>query len=125
MVSGERIRFRVSPRDVPAVKAARRLHLTLYEFEQKKEDLFRRGFPHPDPTTGMFDLVKIDAWMDDAAPPRGIGRRMRASCSPAGSSEVWATRIRYLLFLNSRWRWRPTSSDAAQRLPASHIRAAS
>lgn len=64
MVTGERIRHRVAPRDVPPVKAARRLHLTLHEFEQKKDELYRRGFPRPDGTTGMFDLVKIDQWMD-------------------------------------------------------------
>jgi hypothetical protein len=64
MVSGEQIRHRIAPRDVPPVKAARRLHLTLCEFEQKKAELFRRGFPRPDETTGMFDLVKIDQWMD-------------------------------------------------------------
>ena len=63
-IAGERIRFRVAPRDVPPVKAARRLHLTLGEFEMKKEELYRRGFPRPDPTTGFYDLVKIDRWMD-------------------------------------------------------------
>ena len=64
MVSGERIRFSVAPRDVPPVKAARRLHLTLSEFDAVRDELYGRGFPRPDPTTGMFDLVKIDQWMD-------------------------------------------------------------
>ena len=68
-VVGERIRHRVTPRDVPAVKAARRLHLTLGEFEAMKEDLFRRNFPRPNPTTGHYDLVKIDRWMDDRDKP--------------------------------------------------------
>lgn len=63
-VTGASIRYVVNPRDVPPAKAARRLHLTLVEFEEVKEQLFRRGFPHPDPTTGMFDLHKVDAWMD-------------------------------------------------------------
>jgi hypothetical protein len=63
-VTGESIRYPVEPRDVPAVKAARRLHLTLTEFEEMKEELFRRGFPRPDPTTGNFDLIEIDRWMD-------------------------------------------------------------
>jgi hypothetical protein len=63
-VQGESIRYPVAPRDVPAVKAARRLHLTLAEFELKKDQLYGRGFPRPDPTTGMYDLVKIDQWMD-------------------------------------------------------------
>jgi hypothetical protein len=63
-VTGASIRYAVTPRDVPAPKAARRLHLTLAEFEEVKEELFRRGFPRPDPTTGMFDLHKVDEWMD-------------------------------------------------------------
>jgi len=57
------IRFRVDPRDVPADKAARKLHLTLTEFEQKLPELLARGFPPPDATTGMFDLVAVDEWM--------------------------------------------------------------
>lgn len=65
MITAEAIRFQVQPRDVPPVKAARRLHLTLAEFERKRDELFLRGFPRPDPTTGNFDLVKIDRWMDD------------------------------------------------------------
>lgn len=58
------IRYPVAPRDVPAHKAARRLHLTEAEFHAKQQALFERGFPRPDPTTGMYDLVAIDAWMD-------------------------------------------------------------
>lgn len=64
LVTGDSIRFAVTPRDVPATKAARRLHLTVREFEEMKDELFRRGFPRPDPTTGNFDLVAIDRWMN-------------------------------------------------------------
>jgi hypothetical protein len=53
----------VDPRDVPAEKAARRLHLTPCEFSTKLPELLTRGFPAPDPTTGMFDLAAIDQWM--------------------------------------------------------------
>ena len=63
-MSAHRIRFAVQPRDIPAEKAARRLHLTLPEFDLVREELFARGFPPPDPTTGMFDLVAIDSWMN-------------------------------------------------------------
>jgi hypothetical protein len=56
------IRFRVDPGDVPPDKAARRMHLTLAEFEARKEQLFARGFPRPDATTGMYDLTEIDRW---------------------------------------------------------------
>jgi hypothetical protein len=63
-VVGESIRYPVDPRDVPAVKAARRLGLTLKEFLEVLPQLYARGFPHPDPTTGNYDLVRIDFWMD-------------------------------------------------------------
>lgn len=56
------IRFRVDPGDVPPAKAARRLHLSLAAFEACKVRLFLRGFPRPDPDTGMYDLDAIDRW---------------------------------------------------------------
>lgn len=58
------MRFRVDPRDVPADKAARRLHLSPAEFARALPSLLDRGFPCPDPTTGMYDLKAIDEWMD-------------------------------------------------------------
>lgn len=59
-----RIRFAVEPRLIPPTKAARRLHLTLSEFEAKREALCRSGFPSPCDITGNFDLRAIDAWQD-------------------------------------------------------------
>jgi hypothetical protein len=56
------IRFRVDPGDVPPEKAARRLHLTLARFNELLPRLRQRGFPGPDPDTGMFDLEEIDRW---------------------------------------------------------------
>jgi len=58
------VRFRVDPRDVPVEKAARRLGLTLAAFEEVKDRLFARGFPRPDPDTGLFDLKAVEDWMD-------------------------------------------------------------
>jgi hypothetical protein len=58
------IRYRVEPRDIPATKAARRLHLTLDEFRLRLPSLLQRGFPPPDPTTGHFYLPAIDKWME-------------------------------------------------------------
>lgn len=55
-------RLRVDPGDVPAEKAARRIGLTLPEFEARKHALFDRGFPQPDETTGLYDLDAIDRW---------------------------------------------------------------
>lgn len=59
---GKEIRFRVDPGDVPAEKAARRLHLTLHVFEEVLPNLLLRGFPPADPDTKMFDLEAIDRW---------------------------------------------------------------
>jgi hypothetical protein len=56
------IRFRVNPGDVPAEMAARRLHLTLAEFQEKLPRLINRGVPAADPDTAMFDLEAIDEW---------------------------------------------------------------
>ncbi|MBS9476176.1 hypothetical protein [Ancylobacter radicis] len=64
MIRAPSVRYSVDPRDVPAEKAARRLHLTMADFERKLTELHARGFPRPDPTTGMYDLKAIDAWMD-------------------------------------------------------------
>jgi len=56
------MRFRVEPRDVPPTAAARRLGLTLAEFEYRLPRLLSRGFPPVDPDTGNFDLEAIDRW---------------------------------------------------------------
>lgn len=64
---GENIRFSVEPRLVPPTKAARRLHLTLSDFQSKLRSLIDHGFPHPCLVTGYFDLVAIDRWLDGIA----------------------------------------------------------
>lgn len=63
--TGAAVRFAVQPRLVPAAKAARRLHLSLAEFEAKRAALHRQGFPLPCPVVEHFDLVAIDAWLDE------------------------------------------------------------
>jgi hypothetical protein len=73
-VAAATIRFKVEPRDIPAAKAARRLHLSLDEFRSKLPELLQRGFPPTDPTTGMFFLPAIDQWMAS-----------RTGLTPAGS----------------------------------------
>lgn len=56
------MRFRVEPRDVPPLIAARRLGKSEAEFKLFLPNLIARGFPHPDPDTGNFDLDAIDVW---------------------------------------------------------------
>ena len=62
MVRAPSVRFRIEPGDIPAEKVARRLHLTSPEFADRLPALLRRGFPPPDPDTGMFDLEAGDRW---------------------------------------------------------------
>jgi len=59
---GAALRYRVDPGDVSPDKAARRMGLTLTDFESCLPRLLSRGFPHADPTTGLYDLEAIDAW---------------------------------------------------------------
>lgn len=61
------IRFTVEPRLVPPTKAARRLHLTISEFNEKIGALLRAGMPAPCSVTGHYDLVALDAWLDRRA----------------------------------------------------------
>lgn len=88
------VRFAVEPRDVPVEKAARRLHLTLLQFRACEHELYARGFPHPDKTTGMFDLHAIDRWMDT----RAAGVMTGAVGTPAvvDARDVFAERVRRL-----------------------------
>jgi hypothetical protein len=84
------IRFRVDPRDVPAEKAARRLHLTPADFQVKLPELVARGFPRADPTTGMFDLTAIDEWMTARHSARACA--LTAEPKPRDAKEVFGDR---------------------------------
>jgi hypothetical protein len=91
-----RIRFPVSPRDIPAEKVARRLHLTLAEFLEVKDRLSARGFPHPDPDTGHYDSVAIERWMDARSgllPDGNTGHKNAAQ----NAKDVFDARARRLL----------------------------
>ena len=52
----------VTPGDVPAELAARRMGLDKVSFETALPQLQQRGFPLPDPDTGLYDLDAIDQW---------------------------------------------------------------
>lgn len=83
------IRFRLDPRDVPAAKAARRLGLTEAGFDLKKERLFARGFPKPDPDTGLYDLKAIEDWMDRRSGLTRAAQARDASTVVAERLEAW------------------------------------
>jgi hypothetical protein len=84
------IRFPVDPRDVPPEKAARRLHLTLAEFNEMLPDLHARAFPRPDVTTGMYDLVAIDRWMDTRS---GLAPTLTTEAGPRNASDGFSERV--------------------------------
>lgn len=57
-------RFHVEARDVPSREAAKRLGMSLEDFNSTLPSLISRGFPKPDPDTANFDLLAIDRWCD-------------------------------------------------------------
>ncbi len=81
-------RARVEVRDIPAALAAKRLGITAARFDEAAPELYARGFPRPDPTTGLFDLVAIDAWMDRRSGLTGVGPARDASAVVAGRLEA-------------------------------------
>ncbi|WP_237480771.1 hypothetical protein [Lichenibacterium dinghuense] len=85
------VRFRVDPRDVPPVKAARLLGLTLPSFEDVLPRLRERGFPVPDPDTGHFDVKAIEDWMDRRS---GLAKVVEARDADAGDFSSRLGRIR-------------------------------
>jgi hypothetical protein len=68
-IAAAKIRFKVEPRDIPAAKAARRLHLSLDEFRTKLPELVGRGFP-------AADLQSISGWQGVLSSLRVTIRRM-------------------------------------------------
>jgi hypothetical protein len=48
--------------DVPAAVVARRLGLSLADFEARHAELLKRDFPPADPTTGNYAIEAVDRW---------------------------------------------------------------
>jgi hypothetical protein len=48
--------------DVLPAAAAQRLGMSLADFEARRGELERRGFPDPDPTTGRYCIEAVDRW---------------------------------------------------------------
>jgi hypothetical protein len=83
-------RHRVAPRDVPLEVAAKRLGLTPVQFEEALPALLDRGFPAADVTTKLYDLVRVDQWMDERH-GTGVGRPLRQA------SDVFGGRMRQMM----------------------------
>jgi hypothetical protein len=58
------VRFRITPRLVPARSVARWLGLSLEKFLADLPALRMEGFPSACSVTGNFDLHAIEAWQD-------------------------------------------------------------
>jgi hypothetical protein len=91
MNPSKRIRHAIAPRDIPPEKAARRLHLTLVQFNPVKDRLFARGSPRPDPDTANYDSVAIERWMD-ARSGLDTGADLTAEPKPRNAQEVFGAR---------------------------------
>lgn len=91
---GDQVKFGtlLCPATYRRKKAARRLHLTLTQFDLIRDNLFARGFPQPDPDTGMYDLVAIENWMDVRHTPTSL----TSSKIPRNAHEVFSDRARRL-----------------------------
>jgi hypothetical protein len=89
------VRFSVDPRDLPPEKIARRLHLALVEFLALKSELKSRGFPEPDRSTGMYDSVAVERWMD-ARSHLTAARSDDAQTQARDSRQTFAERMRRL-----------------------------
>jgi hypothetical protein len=48
--------------DVPPAVMVQRLGMSLADFEARRAELERRGFPEIDPTTGCYCIEAVDRW---------------------------------------------------------------
>lgn len=48
--------------DVTATLIAMRLGLSTADFEVRRPELEKRGFPEADPTTGLYAIEAVDRW---------------------------------------------------------------
>jgi hypothetical protein len=54
---------RISARgDVPESAVAQLLGLSVADFQARRAELRDRGFPEPDPTTGLYCIEAVDRW---------------------------------------------------------------
>lgn len=78
--------YRVQPRDVPPRIAARRLGMSLNQFNAALPNLIARGFPKADPDSGNIDLSAIDRWCD-ARHPHLFGSQIEAQDASVVAAE--------------------------------------
>jgi hypothetical protein len=64
------------------------------EFLAVRPRLIARGFPHPDPDTGKYDLKAIDIWMDNQSGLTGASTSRDVSSLVAGRLGLLHGRMR-------------------------------
>ena len=57
-----RARRAARPTALPAERVAKTLGMSADRFNRLLPDLYRRGFPEPDPATGCFDRGAVNLW---------------------------------------------------------------
>lgn len=83
------LRYRVDPACCTPAKAARRIGLSLDAFRGVAKNLYRRGFPQPDPDTGNYHLPAIDAWLERQN-PHLFPQASLTNTAPPNSDQLFA-----------------------------------
>jgi hypothetical protein len=88
------MRFKLPPGgDCPPIAAARRIWLTLDEFNAQLPELLQRGFPPADSTTGNYCIEAIDAWRCNARYPHLFADRLTLAPTARNARDVVADRV--------------------------------
>jgi hypothetical protein len=82
------LRHRIDPLAIPPVKAARRIGLTLAEFDAKLPELFAAKFPPPN-AAGTYSLAAIDRWLDPDAHPQASFNQTSPTRARDANDVVW------------------------------------
>ena len=78
--------------DIPKSLVARRLGLSVDDFELHRHALEKRGFPEPDPTTGLYAIEAVDKWRLRRY-PRLYPEHARAPGAAIDASAVFTERL--------------------------------
>jgi hypothetical protein len=80
--------------DVTDTVVAELLGLSLPDFKARRPELEQRGFPKPDPTTGLYCVEAVDRWRLHRHPH--LFPELTAAPAAAHAETVFAERIRRL-----------------------------
>jgi hypothetical protein len=78
--------------DVAASLVAELLGLSLTDFEARQSALRERGFPEPDPTTGLYCIEAVDRWRLRRHPQ--LFPELTAAAAAAHAGAVFEDRLR-------------------------------